>query len=161
MRAAALLALAVCGLAAAQTGAPQRLDHSGSPRPRVHAPMEWAYSLRGSGGDPERLHQMQAQVPGVEVRLDTRAYRGQRVMIHIGLEEPVQGLLSTHSLELRWQGRGRFSPGRLVPGQRSPLFAGVVDQDELADILDFHITFDDRDRDGAIQLEFYYDIEPR
>lgn len=158
---ACLIPLYLAGLKVARSTEGVRLDDSTSPRTRIDAPVGWANGLRESGQDPQRRNRARAEVPGVEIRLDTRAYRDRDVAVYIRLQEPVRGLPSSHSLEVRWQSRGRFSPGTLVSGQRSPLFIGRIDQDWLSDVLDLQIEFDARDREGPVHLEFEYEIDLR
>jgi hypothetical protein len=159
IRTLAILLMFMATPVAAETGRVQALDAGLSLQPRVHASLDWAMPMRAAGSDVAALNRLAARVQSVEVRLDTQAFVGRDARIYIVLPDLLRGMARADSLRVGWHARGRFNDGSLVAGQRTLLFAGRIDEDTLADVLDFVIHMDARDRDGTVHLEFAYEIE--
>ena len=154
-------AAALLAVLAAPVAAQTVLDDTASPRQQVAASFEWVEERPRPGVAAARLFLLQAQVNGVEYRLDTQAHQGQRVRIFLEFPRATAGLDHGRGALLGWRARGPFADGAVEQGGRSLVFEGVLDGPELRVDLDFTVTLDARDLTGPLQLAPLFVLEPR
>jgi len=106
-----------------------------------------------------RMPPLVGRVNGVEVRLDTRAYVGQRARIFLALPILISGMDSPSDLELRWESSGRFLSGAARPGQSTLIFEGVLDEPVTSLVMDFLLALENGGTADAFSLEPVYEIE--
>jgi hypothetical protein len=155
MRAAILLLALVAGGA---LGAPFRLDDSGSPRSRVEVKPRWQFE-QGSLDNPDRINAMIAEVPNLEVRLNTSRFVGKTGRIYLVLPIAVPGLRGATGMRVDWRARGPLMAGSALPGTRSLVYDGAIAQPVIADILDLKVYLDARYIDRGLRFEPYFEIE--
>lgn len=146
-----------------------RLDDSASPRGRVVA--RWEAGDDAASGPPRRAGNAAAASPfasvrfdGVEYRLATAAYVGRRARIFYVVPSNIPGLRSPAGLRVEWRGSGQFAPGSAAPGDRVPVWAGVVPGAWMGDRFDLRMRFDLREilplsSASALEFESYFEIE--
>lgn len=110
------LALAGLLLAGVAQANPHRLDDSGSHTVPPQAQMQWRPLSARGGGDPG----MEAWLR-VNLRIATADWAGRSGRLYMVLPRDE---LST--VEAVWTTQGRLLPGRLVSGERSLVYAGVL-----------------------------------
>lgn len=163
-------AVAFTGLLAAvtvTTAAAQRvrLEEFLSPTQTYAVEMQWnageiTRALNAmAAGNAAAMPALTGRVDGVEVRLDTRAYIGQRVRIFLALPVLISGIDSPSDLELRWQSSGEFLPGAVRSGQSALVFEGVVTQPVTGFVMDFLLVLENGAAADAFSLEPFYEIE--
>ena len=163
-------AVAFTGLLAAvtvTTAAAQRvrLEEFLSPTQTYAVEMQWnageiTRALNAmAAGNAAAMPALTGRVDGVEVRLDTRAYIGQRVRIFLALPVLISGIDSPSDLELRWQSSGEFLPGAVRSGQSALIFEGVVNQPVTGFVMDFLLVLENGAAADAFSLEPFYEIE--
>lgn len=150
----ALVAALACGAAFAE-----KLDDAPSPKRRHDAEPRWLHN-DAHIGSPERLNAMVANVPAVEVRLNTAAHVGKRGRIYLVMPQVVQGLASPNALRLEWRARGTFQSGTALPGEKALLYDGPVTAPVTGDILDFHVHIDARYQLAPLRFEPTFEFEP-
>jgi len=110
-----------------------------------------------SGGDAEVV--LIGQVPGVDVRLNTRAYIDASARIYLTLPLLVAGLDGASGLELRWEATGPFLPGTLRPGQSALVFDGTVTDAVTRGTFDFVFVLENGLGAESFDMEPVYEIE--
>ena len=152
---ALLLALVLSPTALAQRTA---LDDSLSPR-QVYdldvgwGPQEIMRSVRALLNDQDPiLPPITGYLPGVDIRLDTRAYVGRTVRIYLRLPTAMPGADSVGDIELSWRANdGQLQGGSVSPGQEALLFEGTVDGPVTGGVLNF--SYRDRRRRGPAEIQ--------
>jgi hypothetical protein len=150
----AIVALAALPLAAATI----RLDDSASPKRRLDLKPRWVHE-QGEIGSPDRLNAMVANVPAVEIRLNTAAHVGKRGRIYLVMPAVVPGLMSPNAMRLEWRTRGVFQEGSALPGERRLLYDGPISQPSMNDHFDFNVFFDARQQAGALRFDPSFELE--
>jgi len=110
-------------------------------------------------GADDALPPMSGRVPGVQVRLDTRAFVGRTARIYLSLPVSMSGVENPADLELRWEAGGVFLPGSVRPGQATLVFEGVVEQDVTSVVFDFLLLLDNAGIGHSFTVEPFYEIE--
>lgn len=148
---AGVMALAAHTTAAA-AGAPRfPVDDSASQVLQPVLPMQWEQLVPGPGAS-NRV----AADTVVLVRLDLRAWAGQRARIVMTLPPARSSVLSA-----RWTTQGRLLPGQSQAGDEAVVFDGIVPADgRLEDTLRLHLTADGRRLERSESLQFGFQIEP-
>jgi len=154
--AAALAVLALLPAFAAAT--PVRLDDTASPRSRIDVKPRWAHGEE-VGDNPERLNAMLAQVPNLEVRLNTSKYVGKTARIWLVVPDFVPGLRSPNGLRVEWRTRGTLFGGSALPGTRTVVYDGPVRQAFVTDFLDLTLHLDARFLERGLRFEPYFEID--
>lgn len=137
-----------------------RLDDSASPRQRIDAKPRWQY-YGEDALSPEKIGRMVVDVPNVEIRLDTSAWRGKPARIYLTLPPLVPGVQSPEGLRAEWRTRGGMLPGTLSPGSRTLVFDGIIDRALTVEFFDFTLYLDSRFTQRGIRFEPKFDIESR
>jgi hypothetical protein len=96
---------------------------------------------------------------GVNVRLDTRDYVGERVRIFMSVPGAIPGDNSSGTLELEWQARGAFESGSLRPGQEALIFEGILESPVLDGTFDFVISMTSVGAADSFNFELTYELE--
>ncbi|MGI9330720.1 MAG: hypothetical protein ACR2QB_08360 [Gammaproteobacteria bacterium] len=122
------------------------------------AEIKRALSVMMSGGSTV-LPPLLGRVSGVEVRLDTRAYVGQRARLFLVLPILVSGVDSPSDLELRWEVSGPFLSGAVRPGQSTLIYEGAIDEPVTGMVMDFLLALENGGAADAFSLEPVYEIE--
>lgn len=151
-----ILALALVPAFAA--AAPVRLDDSASPRSRVDVQPRWAHAEE-AGDNPERINAMLAQVPNLEVRLNTSRYQGKAARIWMVVPDFVPGVRSPNGLRVEWRTRGTLFGGSALPGTRTVVYDGVIRSAFVTDFLDLTLHLDARYLDRGVRFEPYFEID--
>jgi hypothetical protein len=149
---AAALSLALCAQAAT------RLDDSLSPRQRVEASPQWLY--RGAGDwNEDQLNAMVARVSSMQFRLRTAPYVGKEAEIYLSIPRQVKGLKVPTSMRVEWTTRGDFTPGAVIPGDRTLVWRGKITEPVMSDYFDFTIYFDARNWERGIEFDPVFEID--
>ncbi|MBK8324079.1 MAG: hypothetical protein IPL06_15435 [Betaproteobacteria bacterium] len=157
MRAAAAL-LVLAFVPALGMATPVRLDDSASPRSRFDVKPRWAHA--GEVGDnPERMNAMLAQVPNLEVRLNTAKYVGKTARIWMVVPDFVPGVRSPNGLRVEWRTRGTLFGGSALPGTRTVVYDGVIRQAFVTDFLDLTLHLDARYLERGVRFEPTFEID--
>lgn len=126
-----LLACVLAGIsglgAPARAQAWHRLDSAASARPQVAALQVTDETGQPFGQNPF-AQQARARFGRVEYRVVTAPYLRRRARIDLVLLPTVAGLLRPQGLVFEWRGLDGAQDGRLTPGQRQPLWTGVITQ---------------------------------
>jgi hypothetical protein len=157
MRLAAALAVLAL-LPAFATAAPVRLDDTASPRSRIDVKPRWAHAEE-VGDNPERVNAMLAQVPNLEVRLNTSKYVGKTARIWLVVPDFVPGLRSPNGMRVEWRTRGTLFGGSALPGTRTVVYDGVVRQALVTDFLDLTLHLDARFLERGLRFEPTFEID--
>lgn len=156
-----LLIIAIALLAVpSQTVHAGRLDDSASPRQRIDAKPRWQYSGEDALSQ-EKIGRMVVEVPNVEIRLDTSAWRGKAARIYLTLPTIVPGVQSPEGLRAEWRTRSGMLPGSLSPGSRTLVFDGIIERAQTVEFFDFTLYLDSRFTQRGIRFEPKFDIEAR
>lgn len=125
------------------------LDDSQSQVPDPQVPLQWR-SLSPAKGDHQVLGQTR-----VHIKLDTRNWVGQQVRIFMAL--PAQ---PGSTVQANWTVQNQtLQAGQLISGQRSLVWAGVIRQPMLDDVMTVVIQTDGRFLAAAQQLRFYFEVD--
>lgn len=147
-RTALLLCLLARPLMAA--AAPQRVDDSGTQVLSSERQMRWRSPLPGTAEDHEVLLTLV-----VDLRLNTTAWRGRTVRIHMLLQAD-----GGPDVEAQWSAQqGRLLDGRVVSGGRAPIFSGTLSQAVLEDRLTIQLRTDGRWLASQRRLNFLYELD--
>lgn len=150
--------LLVACLAVAATATAARLDDSASPRQRFDLSPRWVHE-HDTGGSPDRLNAMVAEMANVEVRLNTTAYVGKRGRIYLVLPPVVAGLRSASGMRVEWRTRGTLLDGAALPGDRTLLYDGPISRPSINEIFDFVIHLDARHMAGGLRFDPTFEID--
>jgi hypothetical protein len=125
------------------------LDDSQSQVLDPQVPLQWR-SISPAKGD----HQVMGQTR-VHIKLDTRNWVGQQVRIFMAL--PAQ---PSSIVQANWTVQNQtLQAGQLISGQRSLVWAGIVRQPMLDDVMTVQVQTDGRFLSSAQQLRFYFEVE--
>lgn len=121
--------------------------------------------LRWSGVDWRRgeadpaYHQMRADVPRVEYRLDLTRYVGRNARVFYVLPgDP--GILAPQGLTVRWTAQnGLMRSGEARAGERTAVYEGRIGSPTLDEVFDLNLIVDSRYFTGRFRLNPYFEIE--
>ena len=102
---------------------------------------------------------LQGIVSGVEIRLNTEAYVGQRVRIYLVLPAMIVADPSAGTLQLSWDENGDFLSGSVYAGQEALLFEGVLEKPLTSGILNFVLLVESDGIPDSFSIEPYYELE--
>jgi len=136
------------------------LDDSASPRQRVEAKPRWVYEGEDAMG-AERIGRMVVEVPNLEIRLNTNAWRGKQARIYMTLPQGVPGIVSPEGMRAEWRARNRMLGGSVIPGGRTLVYDGPIEQSQTVEFFDFIIHLDARYTQRGIRFEPKFEIESR
>ncbi len=138
----------------------ERLDDSTSPSAQVRAPTDDSPIVApGAGASPIA----RIAFGRVHYRLATAPYVGRQARIYYVLPMAVPGLLSPAGLQVSWRTNGLFASGSGRPGDRVPVWNGVVRDAWMTEALDLVWQLDVRQvrlsRGMPLGFEAYFEIE--
>jgi len=138
----------------------ERLDDSTSPRGQVQATLDDGGIARpGSTVTPFA----QVNFGRIDYRLNTARYVGRRARIYYVLPAAVPGLRTPQAITVQWRGQGLFASGQGRPGERIPVWNGVVPGPWITESLDLSWRVDMRElrlsRGQPLGFEAYFEIE--
>ena len=140
--------LGLCMLLAGQAWAnPHRLDDSQSQVVPPHVKMQWRSIAPGQGDTG-----MEAWVR-VNLRIATGAWLGRSGRIYMVLPRD-----QSATLEAQWTTQGRLLAGRLITGERTLVWAGVIASDTLEDQLLVRLRAPSDWGDSSRRLNFYFEL---
>ena len=154
-----LVGLAVLALAHLGTARGEILDDSLSPRQQHRLRLKWLNEGQEQRLSPADLNQMVGELPGVDIRLDTKKYVGSHGRIYLRLPRVTEGTMADGDLRLAWTTDGLFNSGEVTPGARGLLYEGVIDQPVLREVFDFRIYFRSIMMRSALRIEPIFEIE--
>ncbi|MGI9341752.1 MAG: hypothetical protein ACR2QV_02815 [Gammaproteobacteria bacterium] len=141
------------------------LDDSLSPRQVYDLDLGWgpqeimrSVNALLTDQDPS-LPPITGYLPGVDIRLDTRAYVGKTVRIYLRLPTTMPGADSVGDIELSWRANDLLLDGSVSPGQEALLFEGTVDGPVTGGVLNFSIAIGAGGVRQRFNLEPIYEIE--
>lgn len=155
-----LLLAAVTATLTALSATATTLDDSASPRQRVEAKPRWVYEGEDAIG-AERIGRMVVEVQNLEIRLNTNAWRGRQARIYLTLPQAVPGIVSPEGMRAEWRARNRMLGGSVIPGGRTLVYDGPIEQSQTVEFFDFIIHLDARYTQRGIRFEPKFEIEPR
>lgn len=130
--------------------APQPVDDSGTQVVSTERQMQWRSPLPGAGEDHELLMNLV-----VDLRLNTAAWVGRSVRIHMLLEAD-----GGPEMQAQWSAlRGRLLDGSVVSGGRAPIFSGGLSHAVLEDRLTIQLRTDGRWMSSQRRLHFFYELD--
>lgn len=141
------------------------LDDSLSPRQKFSLELRWSpqdvqQALGALFSDQNsQLPPLSGYLTGVEVRLDTRQFVGQRVRIYLVIPASVAGDTSGGSLEVAWQARGLFESGSAASGQATLVFEGILEEPITSGTFDFSISMASTGVSDSFSFELSYELE--
>lgn len=139
----------------------ERLDDSSSPRAQVSASLDQGPAALLPGAPVSPI----VRVPfgRVEYRLATARHVGRQARIYYVIPAAVGGLRSPAGLQVHWRGSGLFSAGQGRPGDRVPVWSGLVREAWMQESLDLNWEVDLRElhlmRGMPLGFEAYFEIE--
>lgn len=151
----AQIAVVVCLFSTLTSAQVARLDDSSSPRSMV-------------GSDFRQAQMVDAQTLSlpfgrVEYRLATAAYQGKRARIYYVIPPAIAGLRSPSGLQVIWRGGSTFQGGSGRPGERVPVWNGIVSGAWMTESFDLQLRIDPRQlqlaQGGSLSFESYFEIE--
>lgn len=154
------LGLTMLSVLGATSASAAQLDDSASPRQRVEVKPRWQYQGEDALS-PERIGRMVVDVPNLEIRLDTAAWRGRNARIYLTLPPLVPGVSAPEGLRAEWRARGVMQAGSIAPGGRVLVFDGLIDRPQTVEFFDFTIYLDSRFTQRGIRFEPKFEIEAR
>jgi hypothetical protein len=159
MRIAGLTGTALLFVCATALGQRVRLDDSPSPVDSVPVDLAlesdaMAAILRGGTGPTDE--RATGRTPGVEVRLDTSAFVGQKARIYLTLPA---AFAEANDLELSWDAGGRFLSGQARPGQSTLVFEGLIEEPLTSAVFNFVLFVGERAGTQQNRMEVFYEIE--
>jgi len=137
-----------------------RLDDSASPRAQVRATMDDGGIVRpGAPVSPV----VRVSFGHIQYRLNTSRYVGKRARIFYVLPAAIPGLRTPAALQVNWRGEGLFASGTGRPGERVPVWSGVVHDAWMNESFDIGWQVDLRElrlqRGAQLGFEAYFEIE--
>ena len=141
--------LGLCALVAGQAWAsPYRLDDSQSHVVPPNVQMQWRAVAPGQGDTG-----MEAWVR-VNVRIATREWQGRSGRVYMVLPRD-----QSATLEAVWTTQGRLLAGRLVTGDRTLVWAGVIASDTLEDQLLVRLRAASDWGTSSRRLNFHFELD--
>jgi hypothetical protein len=142
----ACLALSLLGSTAWAN--PHRLDDSASYTVPPTVQMEWRPIPPG-----QTASGMEAWVR-VNIRITTTDWKGRSGRVYMVLPRD-----QSSSIEAVWTTQGRLLPGRLVSGERTEVFVGVIPGDTLEDQLLVRLRSGADWQSASRRLNFYFEFD--
>lgn len=142
---AALSALMACSAWAN----PHRLDDSLSHTVPPNVQMQWLPLTRGQSN----ADAMEAWVR-VNIRIDTRDWMGRSGRIYMVLPRD-----QASSIEAVWTTQGRLQAGRLMSGERTLVFAGVIPGATLEDQMQVRLRSNADWSSNSRRLNFHFELD--
>jgi hypothetical protein len=150
MKRAACLLAAVAAMATTATRAEtHRLDDALTHTVPPHVQMQWRplqAAADGSGAVESWVR--------VNVRLDTRAFVQRSGRVYLALERD-----QSSPVEAVWTSQGRLQPGRVVSGERTLVFAGVIPGATLDDQLNMRLRAQTDWQSDQRRLNFHFEFD--
>ncbi|HSW16326.1 MAG TPA: hypothetical protein VLJ86_03810 [Ramlibacter sp.] len=161
MRAAITLLLAgLWGLCAPASAQIERLDDSASPRAQVHAVVEDSGVARPGTPDSPVVR---VSFGRIQYRLATARHVGRRARIYYVIPAGIPGLRTPSALQVTWRSEGLFASSQGRPGERIPVWNGIVRDAWMNESFDIGWQLDLRElrlpRGAQLGFEAYFDIE--
>jgi hypothetical protein len=128
---------------------PHRLDDSLSHTVPPNVQMQWLPMSRGQSS----ASGMEAWVR-VNIRIDTREWVGRSGRIYMVLPRD-----QASSIEAVWTTQGRLQAGRLVSGERSLVFAGIIPGALLEDQLQVRLRSNADWSSNNRRLNFHFELD--
>lgn len=132
-----------------------RLDDSASPRTHVSSDFSQARGMDG--------RMVVHSLGRIEYRLATAPFLGLQSRIFYVIPSLIPGLRSPAGMQIGWQGSGAFASGSGRPGDRVPVWSGVVQSAWMTEILDLTLRIDPYELrlppGSALSFESYFEIE--
>ncbi|RYF74976.1 MAG: hypothetical protein EOO22_05855 [Comamonadaceae bacterium] len=139
----------------------ERLDDSSSPRSQVTASLDDERAIAALRAPASPI--VRVSFGRVQYRLATARYAGRQARIYYVLPPAVPGLRSAAGLQVQWRTEGLFASGTGRPGDRIPVWNGVVRDAWMSESLDLSWQLDLRElrvvRGAPIGFEAYFEIE--
>ncbi len=141
------------------------LDDSLSPRQNFSLDLKWGpqdvqQALGALFADQNSLlPPVSGYLSGVDVRLDTSQFVGQRARIFLLIPAAIAGDNSGGTLEITWQARGVFESGSARPGQAVLIFEGLLEEAIISGTFDFAITAASAGAADSFSFELTYELE--
>jgi hypothetical protein len=142
-----------------------RLSDALSPRQNYSLDLAWQpYELTQMvtallNGETGMLPPLMGIIPGVEIRLNTSDYVGQRVRIYLVLPATITADPSAGSLQLNWEVSGDFLPGSVHAGQQALIFEGELDSPVTSGTFNFMLLIESDEIQDSFIIEPYYELE--
>jgi len=160
IRAAAAVAALLLAAALPARAQVERLDDSASPRAQVQATFDDGGIARP--GVPVTPF-ARVSFGRIEYRLNTARYVGRRARVYYVLPAGVPGVRTPGAITVQWNTQGLFASGQGRPGQRIPVWNGVVPGPWLQESLDLSWRVDMRELRLSpgmpLGFEAYFEIE--
>lgn len=148
-RAACLLATVAAMATTATRAETHRLDDALTHTVPPHVQMQWRPSQAAADGSGA----VEAWVR-VNVRLDTRAFVQRSGRVYLALERD-----QSSPVEAVWTSQGRLQPGRVVSGERTLVFAGVIPGATLDDQLNMRLRAQTDWQSDQRRLNFHFEFD--
>lgn len=132
--------------------------------PQRHLALAGQWANPHFSGDIDADSRVVAAYSEVELRLfipPAFTSSPQPVQIFMVIPAQIPGLDGGGGLEMSWTTRGRLLNGTGRPGDRVPIFEGLVSEPVLADFLNLTISIDARRMLGALRIDPFFEIERR
>lgn len=167
MKRYSLFIIGLLSLLASSAALAQRvvLDDSLSPRQNFSLELKWGpqdvqQALGALFADQNSaLPPVSGYLTGVEVRLDTREFVGQRVRIFLAVPANIAGDSSAGTLEIAWQASGIFYSGSAVPGRAALVYEGLLEDPIVSGTFNFAITAASSSVADSFSFELNYELE--
>jgi hypothetical protein len=140
------LALALCAVSAWAN--PHRLDDSQSYTVPPTAQMEWRPIPPGQSASG-----MEAWVR-VNIRIATTEWKGRSGRVYMVLPRD-----QSSNIEAVWTTQGRLLPGRVVSGERTEVFVGVIPGDTLEDQMLVRLRSGADWQSASRRLNFHFEFD--
>ncbi len=129
-----------------------RVDDSGSLPQDLNIPMTWALPAPSRQGNAN-ADSMIGQAT-VALRLNLAPWVGRRGRIYLVLPESPAG-----RVRAQWPGRGRLLEGRGESGQRVLIYAGLIVTPQFEETQTLRLAIDGTNLQGAMRLQFNFEID--
>ncbi|MDA7417657.1 hypothetical protein PGB34_14940 [Xenophilus arseniciresistens] len=132
-----------------------RLDDSTSPRAHVSVDLQQAR--------PVDAHTLALPLGRIDYRLATTPHVGRRARIFYVVPPAIAGLRAPAGLQVQWRSLGVFASGAARPGDRVPVWQGIVRTGWMNESFDLQLRIDPRALQmgpgAALSFEAYFEIE--
>ncbi|TDJ17697.1 MAG: hypothetical protein E2O62_04935 [Gammaproteobacteria bacterium] len=139
--------------------AAERLNDSASPRQRVMVSLDWVERDIATIDPGDKLHAMVTHILGLEIRLDTSAFIGKTARIFLTLPTHIRGINNPNGMRMTWTTQGVFADGSVIPGNRSQIFQGEINDPVLLDIFNITLYINARYFTSGLEFNPIYEIE--
>ena len=152
--------LLIAGLLASahqvSTAAERLADLAPSRESRVD--LRWSTVDWRRGDSDPGFHQMTAEIPRVEYRLDVSRFVGRNARVYFVLPMDA-GVTAPQGLLVKWIAQGPLRSGQGRPGERVAVYEGRITQALFDDRFDLQLLVDSRFFTGRLRLNPYFEIE--